>query len=613
MADLVSTVREWMRGNKWDLDGLKVGEDGKAQLNYKSSGEGDTYDAFLDIDENKQWIELFHYCPSKIPERHRRVVTELLALANARIHLGSLDLLNSDGRVRFRSGVDLEGGQLGAKMLENMEQMGCMCLDKYYPAVMAVAFAGQTPEHAFANVWGEEVTNRPKPEWLENDDEPPEWDRFPGTQCLQRWVGEIKSALAAELSAEDWELLGHGLILASDNLERAKLMLQRVAVDAGLQFATIPAESVLDLPLGGADPFRSMAPALVFLEPGEWMLSIKEDDAGSEQAHRVEGFRDRLIEKLKAFDHEHPVMFAVAAYEIEDVDKSLRSVGVFDRRFSVAPPSMEFQGNEFIDKIGREVCGSTLFESPSKVGKLISDHESERTRAIAAQAMRRLAKREKRTVEFIDLINFATRGTVETDEIPQDSDVVRKQVAYHEAGHALVAMIDSGGRNIPEYSTIVASGTFKGVVVESMGYHHSHDEQKTYRDFLHNVRICIAGRAGEHILVGAEHVSTGAGSDLESATRHCHHVFARCGFAPGMDDASAATNLAVICDEPSAAESAHVEDMTRRFLAEEYRNVFEMLKANRSLLDSIADRLMWDPIVDQRELADLMQKHPKTS
>jgi len=334
------------------------------------------------------------------------------------------------------------------------------------------------------------------------------------------------------------------------------------------------------LPLGVADTFRSLAPALVCLEGGVWMQSSEEDSETDDDDRRHQDFREKLIEKLQAFEPHGPVLYAITANKINDVAEHLYAVGVFDRRFEVPSPPLEFIGNEFIAKIGRDLCAESLTGALGKVGKLVSGRDS--ARDLLAQEMCRLARCEGRQVEFVDLVNFKTRGTTESDDAPLEAKDVPRQVAHHEAGHALVAIVDSGGRNIPEYSTIVAGEGFKGVVVQSYGYHYQRGDQETYRDFRRGVRICLAGRAGEQLLVGPEGICDGATGDLESATELTKLVFARFGYAPGMEDpAKVSSNLAVWADKPSPSECAHVEVSTREYLAEQYGIVLAMLKAHR--------------------------------
>ena len=285
-------------------------------------------------------------------------------------------------------------------------------------------------------------------------------------------------------------------------------------------------------------------------------------------------------------------------------------VGTFDRRFAVPELPKSFLGEEFIEHLGPAISGESLTQSPAKLGKLISYYGDEGMRELAILAMRRLAKRRQRKVEFTDLVDCLIRDAVQSDNSPMDVPEVRAQVAYHEAGHALIAVKDSDGRNVPEYSTILEGRDFKGAVVDSYTYRCSLDAQRTYRDTLHKTRILLAGRAAEHLFAGVQNISTLATSDLTTATRVASKAFGRYGFAPNMIDAkTASSNLALVLGTPSPSEYEHLEALSRRFLAKEYETVLELLTADRALLDAIAKRLMRNSVMDQAELTELCNAH----
>jgi cell division protease FtsH len=109
-----------------------------------------------------------------------------------------------------------------------------------------------------------------------------------------------------------------------------------------------------------------------------------------------------------------------------------------------------------------------------------------------------------------------------------------RSVAAHEAGHAAVAILDSNGKNIPDYWSIVPGADFKGVVAESIAYRESLGGRTTYADFRHQIRVRLAGRAAEELAFGPENISSGACGDLESVWKRSSRAFGRWGFAPDM-------------------------------------------------------------------------------
>jgi cell division protease FtsH len=140
-------------------------------------------------------------------------------------------------------------------------------------------------------------------------------------------------------------------------------------------------------------------------------------------------------------------------------------------------------------------------------------------------------------------------------------------------------------------------------VVGSLAYHHESEGELTYDRFRHDIRVSLGGRAAEEVLLGAEQVSRGASADLGACTRRSADAFGRYGFAPDMGAPGAsAGNLAVLTGPPTASQTLYLEGLTRAFLAREYLAVLEILRKHRALLEAVADRMVWDAVVDQGEL-----------
>ena len=617
MAELLDGIKAWIAKRNFDISSLKIEDGGgAAYFTYDSPSEsGEINTARLHLDVEKKLLALFLLNPIRVPEQRRRDVSELLTLANTTVDESSLYMLPADGQIVVLCRTFVDESSNSVELIDRMDAIVLDVLKKHVPAITATAFAGRSPQMAFADLTGESLAEALPAGCIDSADDVADWGNYPGAACLKRWAEDLKSALSAGEDFSTWDLVGNGALIFHDDEARARVIFRKVAVDAGMQFALVPSASLAQFRLDLVDPFRSLAPALVYLEPGEWMCSDAPGVGQADGTNRRAIFRSQLIQRMKSFDKQYPVVFATAVRSTADIDDSLRAVGAFERRFVLPSMPMDYRGNELLNEIGRELCGLSLSDAPGKVGKLITpEFDSVRTQGLLAQAMKRLANRENRKLEFIDLVNFVTRGTIESDDKPFHPESVRRQVAYHEAGHALVAVLDSEGRNIPEYASIVASLKFEGVVVKSVEYYYASNIQTTYLDFRHHIRLALAGRAGEQILVGPGKVSNGAISDLSGATEFSKCAFGSFGFAPGMDDpANAGANLAVIGGDASPSEVARLETLVRGFLESEYRTVMQMLLEHRPMLDAIADRLMWDAIVDQDELMTLCKISPEMS
>jgi cell division protease FtsH len=435
----------------------------------------------------------------------------------------------------------------------------------------------------------------------------PSWTRFPGAAMLQAWASELKKACAAHNDAE-WRDVGRAVVLVADSESQAERSARRVAMEAGMNFVTIDAAGDKELP-PHAD-FYKQAPAMVWLEPDDWMEVPQDNDspAWSDEKQRLQ---ERFSAWIEEFDPKSPVVVVTACPQLDDLSGRIDRPGVFDRYFALPPTPLKQMGEEFIDEIGVADCAESLRDSLTKVGKWVEQEcGNSRRRELALLYLRRLKRREKRPLEFLDLMHLATHGYVEEAESLPENEEFRRSVAAHEAGHAAMAILDSNGKNIPDYCSIVPGADFKGVVADSMAYRASLGDRTTYADFRHQIRVGLAGRAAEELVFGPENVSSGACGDLESAWKRSTRAFGRWGFAPDMTShEQSASNLAVVVGDPSDSEQHHVEGLVRTYLRDEYNRVYKVLEAHRPLVEAIIDRLMWDPIVDQNKLLELSRQH----
>jgi hypothetical protein len=605
MGVLTDVVRTWAQENITEPEVTVKDEGNRATLKYTASGDKEEfiYTAFFEVNESSDLLGFFLYAPVKAPVGRRAAVADALARINRGYRMGHIDLDMEDGELRYRTAIDVEDGTLSPTMLQNIHNTGIDVLDRALPILMAIAYANAAPATAIEQA-SSEKTELPEPVTAEASP----WERIAGAQFLKDWAGELKAARESK-GADDWRLTGPAVVLVSEDLSHCRSALPRVAAEAGFRYVLIEDEDVPEMPSLAA--FSRLAPVLLHLEPGRWCLGPQEDES-ADLTREVDGFQRRLAKWIGVFDPAKPVLVVTSQKALGEMSNLLDGPGRFDRYLTLPPQSMEARGESFLDDLGRERCGESVLKASGKLGKLISGCPSSPTwRTLARLYLQRLHRRSGRPIEFLDLMHLATRGFAELG--PQDltgDSTERRQVAVHEAGHAAVAILDSGGLNIPDYCSIVPSADFRGVVAESVAYHYARKDRFTYLDLRHQVRISLAGRAAEEVVFGPELVSGGASGDLETCYRHASKAFYTLGFAPNMGaPGMSASNLAILVGTPSPSEFAHNEHLVRQFLATEYAQTLNLLQTNRPLLDAITDRLMWDPIVDQEELKALLAEN----
>jgi len=612
MGIITDAVATWAR-ERWNDINLSVSDEGsQATLVFEDMSEGETFDGFIDVNEGKSWITLYFYAPNSVPESRRHAFNELISVINARTQLGCFNVV-SDGRFRYRVGMDIEGGTLVPQMIQNMRNHALALFDHYYPAFMGVIFAGHSAERSLALVDGrDDETNVPVAENLD-EEQLPSWEQVKGSSVLSQWAEEVKNALSSEdADKESWRLVGPAILIRHEDAEECAQLVARAASSADLGFARISADQVSGMLPGIRRKLSTLAPVLAFIEPGDWLLKGDEDDEPSDDEKTRLSTQTTLATELKTFDPEHPVIFATTSDFLDRVAPSLREVGAFDRSFIIPALDNEGLAKRFLGLLGDDICSEALMKSGPKLGALMrGDLDSRSSWELTALQLKRIAMREARKLEFNDVTNLILRGASEQSEDgkEQHSEHSRKNTAIHEAGHAAVAILESGGRNIPECATIVPGRGFQGVVMESVSYLEAGKNEMTYAVFRQRVRISLAGRAAEELVFGPMETSAGASSDLENATRYSLDAFGVWGFSPDFEMTDGAgSNLAVVIGKWAGRDYDDVYPLVRRFLTQEYAAVKTMLSDNRPLLDAIADRLIWDPFVDQGELKEICAK-----
>ena len=439
-----------------------------------------------------------------------------------------------------------------------------------------------------------------------------DWAEFFEPEIFHVWVEELKNAVKRK-DPDLWSLTGKAILIQSTNESEVCNLLQKIVVEAQMKFAYVPARQVMSLLPNIRQKFKQISPGIVMLESGSW---IKDDDAefGMPPLSQDDSSGIGLLAKdLKNFDCELPIVFVTCVKSYEDVSKKLLKVDAFDRIFAVEKPSAEFIGKRFIKLFDKISLDDSLTCAEKKIGLLLqSEYESQSEQELLALRLKRLAKHESRPINFNDLTDFALRGLQEQNRlkpIKVDSET-RRKTAYHEAGHACISVIASNGENIPDYASIVPSKNFEGVIFESLSFYDNLDEV-TYKFLLLKTRIALAGRAAEELFFGGLNISSGANSDLSSATRLCFRLFAYSGFHPKMDGQTiSASNLAVLnLGDVDPVQYERVSKDVRNFLEEQYLFVMNTLEENKAFVEAVAQRLLWDPVVDQQEMKMLSEQH----
>ncbi|GMN30358.1 hypothetical protein TIFTF001_002770 [Ficus carica] len=161
------------------------------------------------------------------------------------------------------------------------------------------------------------------------------------------------------------------------------------------------------------------------------------------------------------------------------------------------------------------------------------------------------------------------------------SEESKKLTAYHESGHAIVALNTEGAHPIHK-ATIMPRGSALGMVTQLP----SSDETSVSRkQLLARLDVCMGGRVAEELIFGRDHITTGASSDLNTATELAQYMVSSCG----MSDVIGPIHIK---ERPSSEMQSRVDAEVVKLLREAYDRVKSLLKKHEKALHALANALL---------------------
>ena len=444
----------------------------------------------------------------------------------------------------------------------------------------------------------------------------PFWKYWAEDSAIKRWTRELAQAAANPGDRERWALTGQAVVVEHDDLEVMDGVLHCVANMAGLTYRRVPVDEVVSEFPAWVEAQPAGKPGLVHLAAGLWVgpaLEGDEEDLGfprglGHDERAAAAFRQALRTLLAAGLPQAPVVLVIALKAFGQLDPQLRRQGGFDRRLGLPRLTNEDCARAFVDAMGPRLFDASVTADLNHLGALVRyEFPNQRRRGLLQQALRRLHWREGRPVSFNDLVLFATYGTMDREE-PPASAAQRRLPAIHEAGHALVAALDGPRGALPVYVSASHRNDHVGIVVPPYDTY-AEGEEPSYADMVHRIRVGVAGRAAEHLVLGADQVSaTGARSDLLRVYTLACDLLVSNGHSPDLSsDSAVASNLAIMHGQVAEADLARAEMMCREFLQTQYLAVLALLRQHRDVLERLTVALMARGVLFQEDLRRIFQ------
>jgi hypothetical protein len=439
-----------------------------------------------------------------------------------------------------------------------------------------------------------------------------------------RWVASVRDALTQQQdSTETWALIGPAAIIEHGN-ERAALALATWAAQTmGIKLVTWQDQD--------RNEIRSTAPLLLYVNREIWGQQSKEFSLKEEDKTRLEHLTQVLTELTDTAEmtaateatlqfaqlgqadtvNSSRIMIILSTDEFNNVPESLRCLDRFDRRFDFKTQTNKEVGQAFLEALGLSYCDQSLQSVTKELGRLLnSEVADERRQGLMIASLRRRHASEKRLLSFTDVIYFALHGTSES-MVPEPSSQALHRVAVHEAGHVVMSLLNSNGKDIPDFAAIHTSNSFNGITTSS--FSHRVDEEFDHDFVLHKVRVILSGRAAEEATFGTLGMGTrGNSGDLLSVTGLVVDMVLNGGLQSDIDDpATSADNLIVPLDEPVTHQLQRAEAVAAQFIKKQYFVALEMLREHRVLLDEVSQTLETKQYMTGEDFSIIWSKYVK--
>jgi len=397
------------------------------------------------------------------------------------------------------------------------------------------------------------------------------------------------------------------------------LLAKAVAGEAGVPFFTMSGSDFVEMFVGvGAARVRDLfnqaetkAPCIIFIDELDALGKTRALNAVSGNDEREQTLNQLLVE-MDGFDTNKGVIIMAATNRPEILDPALLRPGRFDRHVALDRPDLK--GREQILKVHVKNVVLAPTVELTKLAARTPGFAGADLANLVNEAALLAARKGKDAVEMTDFDEALDRiigGLEKKNRVmnPQEKETI----AYHEAGHAIVAELRPRADRVSKVS-IIPRG------VAALGYTQQTPTEDRYllkqSELLDRLDVLLGGRMAEQIIFGD--VSTGAQNDLQRATDMARQMITQFGMSEQL-------GLATYEDMPnplfggpglmprerkeySESTAQMIDAELRKLLAEASDRVRQTLLANRHKLDALAKLLLEQEVVDRSALDVLLSE-----
>jgi len=396
------------------------------------------------------------------------------------------------------------------------------------------------------------------------------------------------------------------------------LLARAIAGEAKVPFFSISGSDFVEMFVGvGAARVRDMfeqakknAPCIVFIDEIDAVGRQRGAGLGGGNDEREQTLNQLLVE-MDGFEGNSGVIVIAATNRPDVLDPALMRPGRFDRQ--VVVPLPDIRGREQIllvhmrkVPIAPDVDASVIARGcPGFSGADLANIVNEAA-LFAARGAKRLVDMEDFEKAKDKIIMGAERRSM---VMPEEE---RRNTAYHESGHAIVARLLPGTDPVHKV-TIIPRGRALGVTVQLP----EQDRYSYNRDYLlNNIAVLFGGRIAEELFMNQ--MTTGASNDFKRATEMARRMVTEWGMSDALGPMTYSENEGEVFLGRSVTTHQAISDETmktvdkeiRRIIDEQYKLARGLLEGNRDKVEAMSKALLEWETLDAEQIGDIMEGKP---
>ncbi|MCP4899633.1 MAG: ATP-dependent metallopeptidase FtsH/Yme1/Tma family protein [bacterium] len=410
-----------------------------------------------------------------------------------------------------------------------------------------------------------------------------------------------------------------GVLLMGSPGTGKTLLARAVAGEADVPFFSISGSDFVEMFVGvGASRVRDLfeqgkknAPCIVFIDEIDAVGRHRGAGLGGGHDEREQTLNQLLVE-MDGFEANDGVILISATNRPDVLDPALMRPGRFDRRIVVNPPDVK--GREGILRVHTtEIPLSSDVDLPV-LARSTPGFSGADLANLVNEAALRAARFNKMKVDMADF-EFAKDKVMMGSERRSlvMSEEEKKNTAFHEAGHALIASL------LPEADplhkvTIIPRGMALGLTqLVPEGDRYTHTRKRLEAE----LRVFMGGRIAEEIAFGSDAMTNGAGNDLERATEIARKMVCEWGMSETLGPLTFGKREESIFlgkefsrhQDFSDSTAMQIDEEIRRLVSEAYSDARTILEKHRDSLDAISEALLEHEVLDSGEIHKLILTH----